>query len=154
MAEKKIFLVLTDSSKHDPLYPLVDKVSALWGEKPSNSESAGSTQSEANRRILHAFEYGVLVVAGSDRYYKTPGMTRGQASLLVLRAYSEAGVKPWPILRSATINAAQLLGRPVGVVAAGRFADMIAVDGDPSTDLSALDRITFVMKGGRVFRRD
>jgi imidazolonepropionase-like amidohydrolase len=52
----------------------------------------------------------------------------------------------------ATINAAQLLGWPAGVLAAGRFADIIAVNGGPSTYGPSLDRITFVMKGGRVFR--
>lgn len=153
MAEKKIFLVLTENSKHDPLNPLTDRVSALWSEKPSTFDYE-FTRSDTKRIIVHAFEYGVPVVAGSDRYYKTPGMSRGQASLQVLKAYSEAGVKPWPILRSATVNAAQLLGWPVGVLAAGRFADIIAVDGDPATDISALDHVTFVMKGGRIFRRD
>ena len=41
----------------------------------------------------------------------------------------------------------------VGTLEAGRFADLIAVDGDPLADLAALKRVTFVMKGGTVVRR-
>jgi imidazolonepropionase-like amidohydrolase len=55
---------------------------------------------------------------------------------------------------SATRSAADLLGasEQVGSVQAGRFADMIAVAGDPLKDISELQRVTFVMKGGVIYK--
>ncbi len=58
------------------------------------------------------------------------------------------------MIRMATANAADLLGMSdkVGSVAPGRYADLIAVDGDPLTDVTELERVRFVMKGGMVIK--
>ena len=90
------------------------------------------------------------------RSYNVPGKTRGEASLLPLRAYADDGLSPVEIVRAATTNAAELLGwgGRVGSLEAGFFADIIAVDGDPLKDPRALERVRFVMKGGQVVRRD
>jgi imidazolonepropionase-like amidohydrolase len=55
---------------------------------------------------------------------------------------------------SATSRNAESMGleAQVGAIAAGMQADLIAVDGDPTTDITALGRVVFVMKGGRVYR--
>jgi len=57
---------------------------------------------------------------------------------------------------SATSRAAEALGleREIGEIAPGRQADLIAVDGDPSRDITALRRVVFVMRGGRVYRNE
>jgi imidazolonepropionase-like amidohydrolase len=57
-------------------------------------------------------------------------------------------------LRSATTVAADLIGwsADVGVVEAGKFADLVAVAGDPIADITEMSRVTFVMKGGQVVR--
>ena len=55
---------------------------------------------------MRAVRAGVKVAFGSDEYYDTPGRTRGQASLLTLQAYQEAGMSPLEVLRTATVNAA------------------------------------------------
>jgi imidazolonepropionase-like amidohydrolase len=57
-------------------------------------------------------------------------------------------------IRSATVNAADLLGwsDKVGSLKPGYYADMVAVDGDPLADVSLLEHVAFVMKGGRVVR--
>ena len=66
----------------------------------------------------------------------------------------EWGMTPLQAIRSATTNAADLLGwqDKVGALKPGYFADMVAVSGDPLTDVSVLEHVGFVMKGGRVVR--
>ena len=67
----------------------------------------------------------------------------------------EAGMPPIEAILSATRSAADLLGASdrVGSLQAGRFADVIAVSGDPLKDITELQRITFVMKGGIVYKQ-
>ena len=68
----------------------------------------------------------------------------------------EWGMKPIDAIRSATVNAAQIIGWSdrVGAIDKNYFADIIAVDGDPLADVSSLGRIRFVMKGGEIVRND
>ena len=69
--------------------------------------------------------------------------------------YVRYGMTPMQALRTATTNAARLLGRDkdVGSVAAGKFADLVAVEGDPLADPALLTKISWVMKGGSVITR-
>jgi imidazolonepropionase-like amidohydrolase len=64
------------------------------------------------------------------------------------------GLTPMQAIQSATLHAADLLGLRdhVGVLAPGAYADLVAVDGDPLADVTVLERVTFVMKGGRVYK--
>jgi imidazolonepropionase-like amidohydrolase len=96
----------------------------------------------------------VKIAAGSDMWMRYPGKTRGEATKVMLDALARTGIRPADVIRAATINAADLLGwgDRVGALEAGRFADVIAVDGDPLVDIAALKRVTFVMKGGTVIR--
>lgn len=66
----------------------------------------------------------------------------------------QLGVTPIEAIRTQTLNAAELLGWSdrVGVVEPGRYADLIAVDGDPLADITELERVKFVMKGGVVVK--
>ena len=68
----------------------------------------------------------------------------------------EYGMKPIEAIRSATVDAAELLGWAgrVGAVVKGGFADIIAVDGDPLADVRALGNVRFVMKDGKVIKND
>jgi imidazolonepropionase-like amidohydrolase len=65
------------------------------------------------------------------------------------------GMTPKQAIRSATVNGAELLKMQdqIGTVEAGKFADIVAVQGDPLADVSILQKIDFVMKGGKVYRR-
>ena len=65
-----------------------------------------------------------------------------------------AGQPPMEAILSATSRNAESMGlqHQVGAIASGLQADLIAVDGDPTTDITALGRVVFVMKGGRVYR--
>ena len=66
------------------------------------------------------------------------------------------GMSPLAAIQSATINAADLLGwaDQVGAIEPGKFADIIAVSGDPLEDIKQLEQVKFVMKGGAVVRDD
>ncbi|MBA3357563.1 MAG: amidohydrolase family protein [Pyrinomonadaceae bacterium] len=66
------------------------------------------------------------------------------------------GMTPLQAIQSATIVAADLLERPndLGAIEVGKFADIIAVSGDPLRDITELERVRFVMKGGEVFRNE
>ncbi|PYX34194.1 MAG: hypothetical protein DMG81_20275 [Acidobacteria bacterium] len=65
------------------------------------------------------------------------------------------GMTPAQAIRSATVSAAELLGwsDQVGTIEAGKFADIVAVSGDPLSDVSVLEKVEFVMKGGAVVRK-
>ena len=67
----------------------------------------------------------------------------------------EAGMTPMAAIQSATSKAAEMLGMTgqLGVVASGAYADIVAVQGDPLSDVKALGRVAFVMKDGKVYRK-
>jgi imidazolonepropionase-like amidohydrolase len=64
------------------------------------------------------------------------------------------GMTPMQAIEAATSNAADLLGHAneVGSIKVGKYADLIAVSGDPLKDVSLLERVDFVMKGGKVYK--
>jgi imidazolonepropionase-like amidohydrolase len=66
------------------------------------------------------------------------------------------GMTPVQAIRAATVDAAQLMGWQdrVGSVEAGKFADLVAVERDPIADITELERVKFVMKGGHIFKNE
>jgi imidazolonepropionase-like amidohydrolase len=71
-------------------------------------------------------------------------------------ALVKGGMPPLDALRAATINGAELTGRAsdIGSIEAGKFADIVAVDGDPLADITVMEKVVFVMKGGEVYLND
>ena len=69
---------------------------------------------------------------------------------------TKAGLSPAEALRAATVDAADLLGLAgqIGDIKQGGFADIIAVPGDPLKDITELQRVNFVMKGGVIFKNE
>jgi Imidazolonepropionase and related amidohydrolases len=96
-----------------------------------------------------AHQKGVKIAFGTDSGVSPHGMNNLEFELL-----AEAGLKPDEILRSATVNAAQLLqmDKKIGSLQVGKLADIVAVDGNPLEDISAMRRVVFVMKDGAVYR--
>jgi imidazolonepropionase-like amidohydrolase len=150
MGEKKIFLVPTDPELEDNDKRLME----LMHLTPERLTAMKQQQSTAMKsRVDRALKAGVRIAAGSDMYYDNPTWGRGVSSLTVLDAYARYGMAPIDVIRTATTNAADLLGRStVGAVAPGKLADMIAVDGDPLADVSVLRKVRWVMKDGVVVR--
>ena len=102
-----------------------------------------------NFRAAH--RAGVRMVFGSDAGVMPHSTAAGQFRIMV-----EYGMSPIEAIRAATVNAAQALGRErdVGAIAIGRYADIIAVDGDPLADIRELESVDAVVKGGVPIARD
>jgi imidazolonepropionase-like amidohydrolase len=95
-----------------------------------------------------AFKAGVKFAMGSDAIYTMFGQNTRELGWFV-----KAGMTPEQALRTATTNAAELLGKEkeLGAAAPGYFADLVAVEGDPLTDVNVvLNSVKWVMKGGTV----
>ena len=104
-------------------------------------------QRENFRRAHRA---GVKMVFGSDAGIYPHGQNAKQFAVMV-----NYGMSPTEAIRSATIHAAEALGREdIGAIESGRLADLVAVDGDPTADVKVLETVPFVMKGGVVHKRD
>ncbi len=96
-----------------------------------------------------AIAAGVKLAFGTDAGVYPHGQNARQFHSLL-----DLGLTPVQVIRMATVNAADLLGWSdrVGTLTPGRYADLIAVDGDPLTDVTELERVRFVMKGGVVVK--
>lgn len=156
MADKHIFLVPTDGT----LQTFEDMT---FGARQPSPEEKSRTDKQLEPfigferdRLRRARKIGVPVASGSDMYLTMPKRNRGQASLLVFEAYTEAGMTPMEIIQAATRNGAQLLGMldKIGTLEPGKLADIIAVPGDPLKDVKALERAKFVMKGGTIVKNE
>jgi imidazolonepropionase-like amidohydrolase len=106
---------------------------------------------EEHRAFERALEIGTPIAFGTD--------VGGIPHQFAAREFSymvELGMSPAAAIASATINTAKLfrLDGETGTLEAGKLADIIAVKGDPLQDVAALENVDFVMKGGRVARRD
>ncbi len=111
---------------------------------------------ERNMQDLHAREFkkqlaaGVPMAVGSD---VGPFPHGTQAREFVLMA--QYGMSPAAVLQSDLINGAKLLGweSQVGQLKPGYFADIVAVPGDPTKDISVVEKVSFVMKGGVIYKK-
>jgi len=106
----------------------------------------GRAQRENFQRAVKA---GVKIAFGTDSGVYPHGWNAKQFAHMV-----RWGMTPMQAIQSATVNAADLLGWSdrIGSIEQGRFADIIAVSGDPVADVAILERVSFVMKGGQVIK--
>jgi imidazolonepropionase-like amidohydrolase len=106
--------------------------------------------------VQRVLKSGVKFAAGSDMCWFYPGKTRGQASVATIVNLRQAGMSALDVIRAVTVNAAEMLGwqDKIGAIEPGKFADLVAVTGDPVTDITELERIRFVMKNAEVVRND
>ena len=117
---------------------------------PAWAASKGRAAWAANQRgIRISVAAGVKIALGTDAGVFPHGLNGREFQLLV----DYGGMTPMQAIVTGTLNAATLLGmeHDVGTLEAGKFADIVAVDGDPLASIALLQRPSFVMKGGAVF---
>ena len=103
----------------------------------------------SDRSIRMAYKAGVKMALGTDAGVFEHGLNGREFAALVKRGLPEDHV-----LKMATVYAAELLGvDDRGVLAEGKRADIVAVDGNPLQDISTMENVRFVMKQGRVFKQ-
>ncbi|HEX4951602.1 MAG TPA: amidohydrolase family protein [Blastocatellia bacterium] len=145
MKERGTYLV-ADIYNDD--YILAEFAKMGYPEKIIEKErKVGRTQRESFQRAVKA---GVKIAYGTDAGVYPHGWNGKQFVHMV-----RWGLTPMEAIKAATTNAADLLGWSdhVGAIAPGKFADIIAVEGDPLKDISELERVKFVMKGGVVYKK-
>ncbi|MGA8224526.1 MAG: amidohydrolase family protein [Candidatus Acidiferrales bacterium] len=121
----------------------------LLGLTPNVIEKMKVVLPIARQNLAHAFQQGVKVAFGTDATVYPHGLNAHEFAVMV-----KMGMTPLGSIQAATVNAADLLGWSdrVGTLEAGKFADIIAVQGDPVADVRVLESVQFVMKGGEVVR--
>jgi len=139
MVEKGIYLVPT-------LYHYQDD-----REKDMKKYAGHSVAEVSERSFPRAVAQGVKIAFGSGVGPFPHGTQTKEFEYMV-----KFGMTSVQAIRAATIDAAQLMGWQdrVGAIEAGKFADLVAVEGDPIADITELERVKFVMKGGHVFKNE
>jgi imidazolonepropionase-like amidohydrolase len=148
MKQKGIFLVPTDLDSAT----ILRYASRSQGRLTATPAQVPTFLNGQRDRLRRAMKVGVTIAAGSDNYIDL-GMPQGDAAKHNLFAYAEAGMPALTVLQVATWNASRLLGleNRIGTIKAHAYADIIAVEGDPATDIHSLERVRFVMKQGTVY---
>jgi imidazolonepropionase-like amidohydrolase len=105
----------------------------------------------ANKNVSHALKSSVKVALGTDAGIYPHGLNGHEFHKMV-----EMGLSPLQAIQAGTVNAADLLGwsDKVGTIETGKWADIVAVDGDPLQDITTLEHVKFVMKGGEVIKNE
>ena len=100
--------------------------------------------------FARAFKAGVKIAFGTDSGVSAHGDNAREFGYMV-----QAGMPPLAAIRSATLEAATLLGQEakMGTLEAGKVSDIVAVSGDPAADITAMTRVSFVMKNGVIYKR-
>lgn len=124
---------------------------AKQGMLPESIEKERKIGKLQRQNFRHAFLGGARMAFGTDGGVYPHGDNAKQFPVMV-----EFGMKPLQAIQAATTEAAELLGWKdrAGSVEKSYLADIIAVDGDPLADVSALAKVRFVMKGGKVYRNE
>lgn len=118
---------------------------AGW-KKGQQPEPRGVVQKRESFKA--ALDAGVTILSGSDVGVFPHGDNARELELMV-----DYGMQPAQALKSATFIAGQVLHMEIGQIKPGMLADIIAVDGNPISDISAIRKVKFVMKGGTVYKQ-
>jgi imidazolonepropionase-like amidohydrolase len=128
--------------------PIAALAQARRGDAPgpqlAKAEEAAAAHASS---IARAVKVGVRILFGTDSGVAPHGDNAKEFALMI-----KAGMTPAEAIKSATLDNAAELGRPLGAILPGRDADIIAVAGDPLSDVTALEKVGFVMRRGVVHK--
>jgi imidazolonepropionase-like amidohydrolase len=131
-----------------PTSYLVDRINLAMLPPPIRRK-AETILPVARESLRKAIASGVKIAFGTDAAVFPHGENAKEFAV-----YVKAGMTPIAALRTATINAADLLGKTDrGIIATGKLADLIAVTGNPLEDITATERVQFVMLGGKIMKQ-
>lgn len=118
---------------------------------PSSAAKALAVAPRIRDNLGAAYRAGVKIAFGTDQGLAPHGTNAKEFALMV-----GAGMSPIDAIWAATHNAADLIGdtKDIGSIQPGRYADIVAVAGDPLKDVTELERVRFVMKAGTVYKTD
>src|SRR5665213_3481839 len=116
---------------------------------PSSAAKALLVAPRIQKNLHDAYVAGVKIAFGTDQGLAPHGTNAKEFALMV-----KAGMTPMDAIMAATGSGADLIGdtNDIGSVQKGRYADLVAVNGDPIADITQLQHIAFVMKGGTVYK--
>ena len=157
MRDKGIFLDLTPTAYGGRLTRIRELTIVMSPEYRAFRQSLDTdTKQQYDRLVQRVLKSGVKFAAGSDWAWHYPGKTRGEGTADVFISLHDAGMPTLDTIRAITTNAAEMLGWQdrIGAIEPGKFADLVAVAGDPVADIHELQRVQFVMKDGKVIRND
>ena len=139
-------------AKHTYWCPTLTVADYVAGPRSKTNPVWGELQQAARDSFKKALAAGVPIVMGTDAG-GFPWDEINQAE--ELRRYVALGMTPWQALKTTTVTAAEMLGKAgsLGSVAPGAAADLVATKDDPLRDITATERVSFVMKGGVVVKR-
>jgi imidazolonepropionase-like amidohydrolase len=108
------------------------------------------------RMLKNGYDNKVPLTFSTDADYYVPGKTRGEVAIAFIETWKAAGIPARDILRAMTTNGYKVteLEPTRGPIKVGRWADLVAVSGNPLEAIDALRDVRFVMKNGMVFKRD
>src|SRR5213596_2751393 len=117
---------------------------------PALQAKAKAATAARSEMFRNAVKMGIKISFGTDAAVYPHGQNAKEFKLMV-----DLGMAPIDALKSATANGAELLGitQKVGTLEKGKLADIIAVPGDPTSDVTATERVSFVMKEGKIIRQ-
>ena len=118
---------------------------------PSSAQKALAVAPRIQQNLHDAYESGVKIAFGTDQGLVPHGQNAQEFALMIA-----AGMPSMAAIIAATGSAADLIGDPqdIGSVRPGRYADIVAVDGDPLSDIHTLEHVQFVMKGGEIYKQN
>ena len=159
--EAGIWSIAHSTALNDEMHKLMAQ-NGIWraGTETPQGLAGHPVSDNAYRRTVdglkNAYDNKVPLTFSTDADYWVEGKTRGEVCLEFLRTWKDAGIPNADILRAMTTNGykVSVTDQSRGPIKAGFFADLIAMPGNPLDDVEALRQVQFVMKDGKVFKRD
>ena len=129
----------------------VDSMARAGALPPAVAAKAIAIAPRMQQSFRLALAGGIRIALGTDAGVMHHGTNAREFELM-----AKYGMTPMQAIVAGTLSGATLLGKEqdVGSVAPGKYADLVAVRGDPLLDITVLQHVDFVMKGGAVFKRD